>query len=91
MPLLVEDVLAQGLVLGLILERHLVNRHLLCVRQAVGGRDGHNTELLAVIQFFLRDRVILHVTLSCRRAAAAAVAPVAGDSDEFLFLSENLA
>ena len=38
LPLLVEDVLAQGLVLGLILERHLVDRHLLCVCQTVGGR-----------------------------------------------------
>ena len=90
-PLLVEDILTQGLVLGLCLVRQLIRLHLRWVSQTHGGRGRHNTELGAVVSLLLGYRVVLQIALSSSRATATAVAPVAGDSDKFLFLSENFA
>ena len=85
------DVLTQGLVLGLTLEAELVNWHLVRICQTCVHHSCHSSELSLVVFLRLTNRVILEVAFACRRTAATAVAPVAGDSDEFLFLSENLA
>ena len=90
-PLLAEDVVVEGFVLGLRLERSHVGSSLRWVSHTRTSSCCHSSELSAVIELFLGVGLVLQVALTRSRASAWAFAPVAGHCGEFLFFSKDFA